>query len=238
MKRILIVGATSGIGRGLAETYLADGNIVGVTGRREPLLTEITAPYPGKAFHRITDITRIPDTITQLQSLVTEMGGMDILVISSGTGDINPSLDYALEEPTLLTNILGFTSLADWSFQYFQQQKAGQIVVISSLAALRGSADAPAYNASKAYQINYAEGLRQKAQRLKLPIAITDVRPGFVDTAMAKGEGLFWVCPVDKAVKQIRRAIDGRRRKVYVSRRWRLAAILVRNLPEWVWRRI
>lgn len=238
MKRILIVGATSGIGRGLAETYLADGNIVGVTGRREPLLTEITARYPGKAFHRITDITRIPDTITQLQSLVTEMGGMDILVISSGTGDINPSLDYALEEPTLLTNILGFTSLADWSFQYFQQQKAGQIVVISSLAALRGSADAPAYNASKAYQINYAEGLRQKAQRLKLPIAITDVRPGFVDTAMAKGEGLFWVCPVDKAVKQIRRAIDGRRRKIYVSRRWRLAAILVRSLPEWVWRRM
>lgn len=100
MKRILIVGATSGIGRGLAETYLADGNIVGVTGRREPLLTEVTARYPGKAFHRITDITRIPDTITQLQSLVTEMGGMDILVISSGTGDLNPLPAGRVRVPT------------------------------------------------------------------------------------------------------------------------------------------
>ena len=67
----------------------------------------------------------------------------------------------------------------------------GHLVVITSVGGLRGGGAAPAYNASKAYQINYAEGLRQRVAKSGLPVTITDIRPGLVDTAMAKGEGLF-----------------------------------------------
>jgi short-subunit dehydrogenase len=81
---------------------------------------------------------------------------------------------------------------------------------------------APAYNASKAYQINYLSGLRKKMEKLQLPIYITDIKPGFVDTDMAKGEGKFWVAPVNKAASQIITAIKAKRKIVYITKRWRL----------------
>ena len=112
------------------------------------------------------------------------------------------------------------------------RQRGGHLVVISSVGGLRGSGAAPAYNASKAYQINYAEGLRQRVAKSGLPVTITDIRPGLVDTAMAKGEGLFWVQPVAKTVRQILPAVERRRHVAVVTRRWRIAAWLLRHLPE------
>jgi NAD(P)-dependent dehydrogenase (short-subunit alcohol dehydrogenase family) len=101
--------------------------------------------------------------------------------------------------------------MADWAYNYFRTQGHGQLAAISSIAGLRGIRQAPAYNASKAYQIIYLEGLRQKTTHLKLPITITDVRPGFVDTPNAKGEGRFWQSSVAKASRQIASAILRRR---------------------------
>ena len=151
---------------------------------------------------------------------------MDILIFCSGIGELNPELDYLLEKPTLLTNVIGFTNVVDWAFHFFQKQEWGHLIVISSVGGMRGEGIAPAYNASKAYQINYTEGLRKKTAKLPYPIYITDVRPGFVDTAMAKGEGLFWITPLDKAVQQIYRAILRRRKVAYVSKRWKYVALL------------
>jgi short-subunit dehydrogenase len=111
-------------------------------------------------------------------------------------------------------------------------------VVISSIGGIRGSRQAPAYNASKAYQINYAEGLRQKAAKLKMPIFITDIRPGLVDTKMAKGEGLFWVMPLEKAVDQMYKAIVNKRKVVYVTKRWRLIALLLKLISRGVYKRM
>lgn len=97
---------------------------------------------------------------------------------------------------------------------------------------MRGSGAAPAYNASKAYQINYAEGLRQRAAKSASGVRVIDIRPGLVDTAMAKGEGLFWVMPVDRVVDQMLRALRRGGRVAVVTRRWRVAAWLLRLLPE------
>ncbi|MGL5912707.1 MAG: SDR family NAD(P)-dependent oxidoreductase, partial [Bacteroidales bacterium] len=94
------------------------------------------------------------------------------------------------------------------------------------------------YNATKAYQINYIEGLRQKSTKLNCSIYIADIRPGFIDTAMAKGEGLFWVASVDKAVQQIFHAIKRRRNVAYVTRRWGLVAIVLRLLPKSIYNRM
>lgn len=123
-------------------------------------------------------------------------------------GDLNPGLDYALEEPAIRTNVVGWTAAGStWATAVSEERGGGHLVVITSVGGLRGGGAAPAYNASKAYQINYAEGLRQRAAKSGLPLPVTDIRPGFVATEMAKGEGLFWVMPVDRVVEGIVRAI-------------------------------
>ena len=89
-----------------------------------------------------------------------------------------------------------------------------------------------------AYQLNYLEGLRQKAHKLSAPIFITDVRPGFVDTAMAKGEGQFWVATVQKASVQIFEAIKQKKKVVYVTKRWRMIAVLLKRIPRVIYDRM
>lgn len=238
MKKTIIIGATSGIGRGLAEQYAQEDCLVGITGRRENLLKEICAQNKDRLFYQVCDITHTQSTISCLEALIQEIGGMDILIICAGIGEVNPELSYQLEEPTLLTNVIGFTNIAGWGFRYFEQQKSGHLVTISSVGGMRGSDISPAYNASKAYQINYMEGLRQKATKSPYPIYTTDIRPGFVDTAMAKGDGLFWVTPVDKAVKQIKKAISRKNKVSFVSKRWRYVAFLLKLIPSFLYCRM
>lgn len=234
MKKAIIVGATSGIGRNLAKLLINDSYQVGITGRRANLLEDIKSEnsdnYKTKAFD-ITDLKNIPEYLVQLTH---ELGGLDLLLISSGTGDINTELDFETEKQTIDTNVSGFTVVADWAFNYFQQQKHGHLVAISSIAGLRGNSQAPAYSATKAYQINYLESLRIKAHKTSLPIFITDIRPGLVDTDMAKGDGLFWIAPVDKAAVQILKAIHKKRKTAYVTKRWGVIARLLKLLPNWI----
>jgi len=231
MKKAIVIGATSGIGRALAEILVQNGYRVGITGRRSLLLEEAEKAHPGKVVSESFDITDSKATAARLESLAGKLGGIDLLVLSSGTGDLNPTLDFGIENRTNDTNVAGFTQVAGWAFRYFEHQGYGHLVGITSIGGLRGSQDAPAYNSSKAYQINYLEGLRKKASLLHLPIAVTDVRPGLVDTAMAKGEGLFWVMPVEKVARQIYSAIKRKKRVVYVTRRWGILALIMKLMP-------
>ena len=211
---------------------IEDSYNVGITGRRTHLLNALKNENPDHYCIKSFDIKSSEDVPQKLKELVSELGGLDLLIISSGTGDINENLDFSIEKQTIDTNVSGFTLVADCAYNYFQNQKAGHLVAISSIAGLRGSRGAPAYNATKAYQINYLEGLRQKSKKLKLPIFISDIRPGLVDTDMAKGEGLFGVSPVNKAVKQIFQAIKQKKKVAYVTKRWRFIAILLKLLPR------
>ena len=238
MKRAIVIGATSGIGRGLAECFAAQGYAVGLVGRRENLLKEIAQADPAAYRFAVADVTRPAETVAALEHLAQELGGMDLCVVSAGTGDLNPGLDYALEEPAIRTNVVGWTAAVDWAYGRFEERGGGHLVVITSVGGLRGGGAAPAYNASKAYQINYAEGLRQRAAKSGLPLPVTDIRPGFVATEMAKGEGLFWVMPVDRVVEGIVRAIRRRRSVAVVTRRWRLPAWLIRHMPECIYRKM
>jgi short-subunit dehydrogenase len=238
MKKAIIVGATSGIGRELA-ILLADRNyLVGITGRRKNLLDELKLQRPDHFIVADFDLTHSFTTGTKLEELTKALGQLDLLVLSSGTGDINEVLDFTIEKNTLDLNVTGFTEVADWAINYFQQQKQGHFAAITSVGGIRGSRLSPAYNASKAYQINYLEGLRQKISRSGLPVSITDIRPGFVDTQMAKGDGKFWVAKVEKAARQILAAIEKRKPVVYVTRRWRLIAVILRIVPGWLYKRL
>lgn len=238
MKKAIIVGASSGIGKQLAILLAEKHYMVGITARRKQLLEELQSQWPQNIVVADFDITDTAIVATKLEDLVANLGGLDLLILSSGKGEINDSLDFNIEKQAIDLNVAGFTAVADWATNYFSQQQKGHLAAITSVAGIRGGRQAPAYNASKAFQINYLEGLRQKVTELKLPIVITDIRPGFVDTKMAQGNIRFCVATVDKAARQILRAIETKRSVVYVTRRWRLIAILMRLLPGQIYKRI
>lgn len=237
-KKAIVIGATSGIGKGLAKLLAKNNYLVGIVGRRSHLLEELRMENLNSYLIKSIDITKLDTINSRLEELVNELGGLDLLILSSGTGDLNQDLDFDIEKRTICTNVIGFTYVSDWAFNLFEKQKYGHLVAISSIGGIRGSKIAPAYNASKAYQINYLEALRQKAYALKLPIYVSDIRPGFVDTDMAKGEGKFWVATVEKASKQIFDAINKKVKVVYITKRWQLIAIILKLLPRSIYNRL
>ena len=219
---IVIIGATSGIGKTLFEKYANENNRIGIIGRRAHLLDELYQKYPSKTIPTKADITNLEEIEQAINALHKEMEYIDLAIVCSGTGDINATLDYSIERPAIDTNIVGWTFVIDMLYHILEQQGHGHLVAITSAGGLRGEAMAPAYSATKAYQINY----------------VTDIRPGLVDTAMAKGEGLFWVMPVEKVARQIISAIRKKKSKAYVTRRWHILAIINKNLPFFLYKRL
>lgn len=238
MQKAIVIGATSGLGLEIAKLLSQNGYKVGIVGRRVELLNQLTKENPETFFPKQIDISNTSNSAESLSQLASDMGGVDLLILSSGTGEINEGLDFYIEKQTIDTNVLGFTAVVDWAFNFFTRQGYGHLVGITSIAGLRGNRSAPAYNATKAFQINYLEGLQQRAKKLKLPITVTDIRPGFVNTQMAKGDGLFWVASPQKAAKQILWAIRKNKRVVYITRRWALIAILLKVLPRFIYDRL
>ncbi|HMB22512.1 MAG TPA: SDR family NAD(P)-dependent oxidoreductase [Anaerolineales bacterium] len=238
MKKAIVVGASSGIGRALAKIIAADGYTVGLAARRLPLLLELQKEIGGQAFVKQVDVSNPVEAMSRLSELIQEVGGVDLIVISAGTGFINPDLEWDKEAQTIAVNVSGFAALANVAMHHFLQRGTGHLVNISSLAAIRGSGTAPAYNASKAFESSYTDGLRQRATKLRLPITITDIQPGFVATAMAQGEGLFWIAPLEKAAKQIYQAINAKKKRAYVTKRWRLIAWFFKFVPDFIYDRL
>lgn len=234
-KKALVIGATSGIGKGLAQVLVKNNYLVGITGRRAALLDDLKNEKPDSYFTQVLDVFKTDDIEKSLNVLSDKLGSIDLIIVSSGYGEINKELSLEIEQNTILTNVIGFNWVVNWSIKLFEDQGYGHLVGISSIAGLRGNKFAPAYNASKAYQINYLEGLRQKTRTKN--ITITDIRPGFVNTDMAKGDGLFWVATVDKAVNQMYNAIVRKKKVVYVTKRWRLIAIILKIAPRWLYDR-
>lgn len=232
LKKAIIIGATSGIGKALAIELIGKNYLVGVTGRRLDHLLELQQHHPDKIFTNQFDVTDSASIEPALNVLTQQIGGLDLLILSSGYGDLNAELASKIEFDTINTNVLGFTAIAIWTYTYFKQQGFGHFAAITSIAGLRGGKAAPSYNASKAYQINYLESLRQKANSDNVNIYITDIRPGFVNTAMAKGDRKFWVASPLKAAKQILRAIEQKKIVTYVSRRWFFIALLLKIIPK------
>lgn len=235
-KKVIIIGATSGIGRELAKLYTRNNCIVGATGRRLELLQSLQKEFPERVMIECFDVTGT-ENIEHLKNLLQQTGGMDILIYSSGYGDPSKTLDWEIDRQTTLTNVNGFVEIANFSFNYFAKQGHGQIAAISSLASIRGNSWAPAYSASKAYMSTYMEGLHLKAAKMKQAVSITDIQPGFVNTKMAKGNGQFWVAPVEQAAKQIAIAIAHKKRRAYITKRWWLVAKLVKLMPYWLYKR-
>jgi short-subunit dehydrogenase len=237
-KKVIIIGGTTGIGREMAQQYVDKGYAVAISGRKQEYLDSFLQQNAGKPV-----ATRCFDVLDaardyHLQSMIEDLGGMDVFVYCSGIAHINKTLDFSAELDVMQTNTAAFTSLVCQAFNYQAAHGGGQIAGISSVAANRGLQANPAYSASKAYMSNYLEALWFRAQKRNLPITVTDVKPGFVATKMAMGNNLFWVVPVPKCARQTIAAIEAGKKEVYVSRRWRYVAFVLRHIPTWLAKRM
>lgn len=228
----MVVGATSGIGRAVAEALADRGDEVGVTGRRTALLEALVQSLPSPSHGRAFDVCQA-DARAQLQALFDEMGGVDLVVVCAGTGFTNPTVDWSLDRDTLETNVVGFAAMCNVAWHHFVQRGGGHLVGISSVLAVRGMRSA-SYAASKAFVSHFLAGLRCRAVTDRHAITVTDIKPGFVRTAMAKADDAFWMASPEVAARQIVEAIEARRSHAYVTRRWRVIAWLLKAAPEWL----
>jgi len=230
-RNAIVFGATSGIGRALSQQLVQDGYKVLITGRRLERLESLQATAPESYVIRQHDITDVDDTGRLFEELPSTMGQVDLIIHNSGVGENNFDLEWDKDLPTLNTNVIGAARVYQLAYNYFKIQGYGHLVGITSIASLVGNRHVPAYHASKSFQSNYLESLWMKAKKTKkAKIQVTDILPGYVDTDIITGE-TFWMAPLDKASKQIYAGIKKKKRKVYVTRRWGLVALMIRILP-------
>ena len=237
-KKVIIIGATSGIGREVALIYIAQGWKVGVAGRREAELEALRAAYPEQVSAQALDVTK-EDAPQKLQALIEQVGGMDVFLLSSGIGKQNPTLETGLELTTAATNVEGFIRMTNAAFHYFEQQGHGHLAVISSIAGTKGLGAAPAYSATKGFQNIYMDALDQLARMKKLNIRFTDIRPGFVATPLLNNQKKYpMLMDAPIVALDIVSAIEKKKRVAIIDWKFRLLVGFWRLIPKWIWLRL
>jgi len=232
----VIVGASSGIGEALAHELQRAGWRLALLARRLDRLEALRETLAPETVVRGLDVAQV-DVAATFERLLEELGGVDLVIISAGTGH-NGALHWELDVDTVTVNVLGFMAVAQVAMHHFLKRGRGHLVGISSIAALRGNR-AATYAASKAFQSVYLDGLRDLARHSGHPIVVTEVQPGGVDTAMLKPDRplsavvrrLFVASPA-KAARQILRAIQKQKKHAYITRRYAVVAFILKLLPR------
>ncbi len=239
MKKAIVIGSSSGIGRELSKILSQQNYIVGLVGRRIHLLEEVSKEIENKSFIKQIDVSS-SDARNLLNELISEMEGVDLIIINAGIGPPNPDLHWSVDKETIDINVSGFVAMANVALHYFRQKGTGHLVGISSIIALRGSNRSPAYSASKAFVSNYLQGIRWQIVKLGMPITVTDIKPGYVETAMIRqgGRKFFWVASPEKAARQIYAAIRKKRKLAYITRRWRIIGWALRIVPDCIYHKL
>ncbi|MDO4462840.1 MAG: SDR family NAD(P)-dependent oxidoreductase [Bacteroidia bacterium] len=237
-KRAVIIGATSGIGREVAKLLHADGWFIGVAGRRLELLETLKEELGSNIIYKQIDICD-EDADRAFVELLEEVGEVDLVFHASGVGRQNPTLEKDIEMRTMDTNVLGFTRIITAAYRYFAERGGGHIAVISSIAGTKGLGAAPAYSATKRFQNTYIQCLCQHSAINKTEITFTDIRPGFVDTAILNKEKHYpMLMDVEYVAKKIVKAVYARKRSYIVDWRYSVLVWFWRMIPDWVWEKI
>lgn len=237
-KRIVIVGATSGIGREVALQLVGQGHRVGVAGRRIAELQALKDVAPAQVAYRQLDVTT-DDAPQQLLALADELGGMDTCLLCAGIGKQNPELQTNVELATVQTNAMGFVRIVDTAYAYFRSHGGGHLAIISSIAGTKGLGVAPAYSATKRFQNTYIDALAQLTRMQQVPIYFTDIRPGFVNTALLAGNKRYpLMMNTTRVAHRIVRALQHRERVCIIDGRYRLLVALWKLIPRVVWERL
>lgn len=227
------MGATSGLGLNLARKFLDAGWAVGAAGRNVQALNSLKELSPDRVVTAQIDITE-PDAPDKLRSLIDSMGGMEIYFHCSGV------LRESDPQATVATNVGGFVRMVGAAYEYFCEHKSpGRLVAITSIAGTRGVAELAVYSASKAFDSTYLEGLRQRADRDRLPLRIVDIRPGWTRTPLLDADKSY-LLEMDEATvcKLIYRAVMKARGTVIIGLRWQILCFFQRHLPNRLWERL
>ena len=239
MKRIVIMGATSGIGLRVAEMYAPAGWTVGVAGRKDGVMKELSSRFPGRVEWQHIDITR-REAPAKLKELIGKLGGMDIYLHVSGIGFENPALNTDHETETVRTNAVGFTRMVAAAFKHFRDNGGkGQIAAVTSVAGTKGIGELASYSATKKFQQTYLEALEQLANMQGLRISFTDIRPGWIRTPLLKADREYpMTMELEAVAPMVVRAVRKRIRVAVIDCRWAVGYFFWRLIPRWLWVRI
>ncbi len=238
-KRAIVIGASSGIGMEVGKRLIADGWKVGVAARRTDLLHALKEMAPDRVEVETIDVNS-DEAEDLLLSLIAMVGGMDLFFYAPGIGKQNPALEAGIELDTVTTNALGFTRMIGAAYRYMAHQGGGHIAAITSIAGTMGLGPAPAYSATKAFQNTYLQALEQQANTRKLHIRFTDIRPGFVDTALLNdGKSYPMMLRPENVAREIMEAIGKGSHVRVIDWRYRILTALWRCLmPRFIWRHL
>jgi len=246
--KAIIIGATSGIGKSVAEKLLAAGWIIGITGRRGNVLENFKATNASeRVFTKVMDVT-LPSSTRGLDELIEEMGSPDLFLYVSGVGYQNIELDEEKEIRTVKTNAEGMVRLTNHFIHHvkarvadgtYSPNRKAHVAVVTSVAGTAALGTAPAYSATKKMQSTYLSALAQLSKMEKLPILFTDIRPGFVATDILNPDKRYpMVMTVDTAATHIIKGLARRKRILTFDWRYRVLVFFWRLIPLALWERI
>lgn len=238
MGKAIVIGASSGIGKEVAEILINEGWTVGLAARRDEMLFPMMHAHEDRVKVAKIDVNAC-DAAESLNMLIKQIGGMDLFFYAAGVGKQNRDLQEEIELSTVRTNALGFTRMIGEVYRYFAAHGGGHIAAISSIAGTKGLGPAPSYSATKAMQATYLQALEQLAHSQGLNITFTDIRPGFVDTDLLSGTHKYpMLMEVKPVAKAIVKAVKQKKHVVVIDWKWRLLTALWRRIPRWLWRKM
>lgn len=243
MKRVLIIGATSAIAEAAARMLAGQHSALYLVGRSAERLAAIASDLrirgASEVEYEAQDLNDFAAHGAMLDHALHALGGLDVVLIAHGSladqRACEESVELTMRE--LSTNALSVVALCTRIAPRLVRQGSGTLAVISSVAGDRGRQSNYVYGSAKALVNAYLSGLRQRLQ--PAGIQVLTIKPGFVDTPMTATfrKGLLWVSP-QRVAAGILRAIEKRRDVVYLPGFWRPAMLIVRLIPERIFKRI
>jgi short-subunit dehydrogenase len=228
-KVVMITGASSGIGRGLALELARRGAKLGLVARRAELLEELVREIEsggGKAAAVPADVQDANSMVAATEKIIAELGPIDILIANAGIGASRHAaeMDAAEIARVMNVNVIGAANSVAAVVPSMVARRSGHLVAISSLAAYRGLPKSAAYCGSKAAVSAFFESVR--LDLAPKGINVTIIHPGFIKTPLTAGrtKQLPFLLELDDAVKRMVGAIEKRKKRY--SFPWQLATIV------------
>lgn len=237
MKKILVIGATSAIAEHCSRLWAARGYHLFLVARDKERLDSIAADLRVRGSLKVSthciDVNDFSKHVAMLDRATLELKDIDAALIAHGSladhKECEQNVEFAMRE--ISTNALSVIALLTQLANRFEAKGSGTIAVISSVAGDRGRKTNYVYGSAKAMVSTFTSGLRQRLYRAG--VAVVTIKPGLVDSPMTKHyeKGVLWAMPANVAATIVG-AIDKRRDVVYVPWFWRVIMMLVKSVPE------